>query len=382
MSDASVSSEVDLEAAAETEAAAAVAAAAALRFRFHYLDDRGNETGLMSKAGHFDGETLWLDRAMLPVQHIVKTQRRHDRLILHLDKEAPAGGFAEHLAFDVTSGPIDALHASLNEIASATRARGRRRRLEADGSGDAFRSTECPHCRATIDLTGFDETPQVYCDYCDTVYAADGSGPAEERDYSLCDQTRLYARSLGFMELFVPWFDGKKPWRARRVHACQAAFKNTAYKMLLFNLPLMVGVPTALLQLVRVYKGAGRSGPAFRGLARANFRALGGRTAQATAGYRRVAERLGTAAGVKYNEGLALGQAEYFAEAAVAFNEALDDCANYRPAAELLGLALQRLGDTDALAELHRRWRVGSANGSAGDAPRAEAFALRLAEAA
>ncbi|MEE9403924.1 MAG: hypothetical protein V3V20_03445 [Algisphaera sp.] len=342
----------------------------ALSFRFQYINGRGHEMGLISKTGQFDGQTLQLDREMLPVDHILKVQRRHDRLILHLNPDRPVGCFASHLAFDVTSGAIDAIHSSLNEIASSRRTAGRRHRLEEAGAGESFRSAECPHCRATIDLTGFDETPQIYCDYCDTVYTANGSGPVDEAAFSLCDQTRMYAQSRGFMELFVPMFTGWKPWRCRRVHACNAAFKRTAYKMLLCNLPTLVGVPTALLQLVRVYRGGEAKSVAFRGLSKANYHAISGKTDKAIAGYRDLAERLGPAAGVHYNAGLVAGNAEFFAEASMAFGSALEDCSNYRPAAELLALSLQRLGDQEALAELHARWHE--------DPVPAASFGLRL----
>lgn len=305
---------------------------------------------------------------MLPVEQICKTQRRHERLIIYLDPTSPAGLFTPAMAICVSSGPIGALHSSLNEIASARRATERRRTLGQGGASDAFRSAECPHCRSTLDLTGFAETPQVYCDFCDTVYTADGKGPEDEAVFSLCDRSRLYARSRGFTRSVVPW-------RRHREHACNAAFRPVALRMLLRSVPLVVGVPHALHQLARTLLGGEARSRAFRGLNRANADALAGRTDRAIAGYRSLAERLGPAAGVRYNEGLAAGKAEFFAEAVLAFEAALEDCANYRPAAELLALSLQQLGDTEGLADLAARWH-------GEPVPATKAGALRLAEAA
>ena len=269
----------------------------------------------------------------------------------------------------MSSGPIDALHSSLNEIASARRADERRRGLDNGGAAAAaFRSVECPHCRSTLDLTGFAETPQIYCDFCDTVYTADGSGPEDEAEFSLCDRSRLYARSRSFTECNVPW-------RRHRVHACNAAFRPVALRMLLCSLPLVVGVPHALHQLGRTLVGGEARSRAFRGLNRANADAMSGRTDRAIAGYRGLAERLGPAAGVRYNEGLAAGKAEFFAEAVLAFEAALEDCANYRPAAELLALSLQQLGDHEGLTELAARWK-------GEPVPATKSGTLRLADAA
>lgn len=340
----------------------------ALHFRFQDVDDLGREAGMRSRPGHFDGQTLWLDAAMLPIEQIRKTQRRHDRLIVHLEPDSPAGLMVGSLAFSVRAGAIDALHSSLNEIVSARRAAERRRSMRDRGDSTIFCSTECPHCRSTLDLTGFDETPQIYCDFCDTVYVADGSGPDDEVAFSLCDRSRLYARSRVFVESFVPW-------RRRRVHACNAAFAPTALRMLLCSLPLVVGVPIAVHQLGRVMLGGETRSRAFRGLRRANADALSGRTDRAIAGYRTLAETLGPAAGVRYNEGLAAAKAEYFAEAVLAFEAALEDCANYRPAAELLALSLQRLGDHAGLADLAARWH-------GEPVPATQGFDLRLADAA
>ncbi len=340
----------------------------ALHFRFRDVDDLGREAGLRSRPGHFDGQTLWLDAAMLPIEQIRKTQRRHDRLIVHLDPTSYAGLMVDSLAFSVCDGAIDALHSSLNELVSARRVAERREMMKSRRELDSCRSEECPHCRSTLDLTGFEETPQIYCDFCDTVYTADGSGPDDEAEFSLCDRSRLYARSRVFIESFVPW-------RRRRVHACNAAFAPTARRMLLCSLPLLVGVPIALHQLGRVLLGGEARSRGFRGLSRANADALSGRTDRAIAGYRELAQTLGPAAGVRYNEGLAAAKAEYFAEAVLAFEAALEDCANYRPAAELLALSLQRIGDQQGLEDLAARWH-------GEPVPATQTFKLRLADAA
>ncbi len=333
----------------ETDASAISNLSPALHFRFHEVDDHGRETGLRSRPGRFDGQTLWLSVAALSVADIRKTQRRHNRLIVHLAPESPMGSFTRTVAFNVNSGPIGALHASLNELVSARRAQTRHRELGDEGTAGSFRSTECPHCRSTLDLTGFAETPQVYCDFCDTVYTADGSGPEDEAEFSLCDRSRLYARSRSFIESFVPW-------DRHRVHVCNAAFRHTAAQMFLCNLPLVIGMPNAAYQLFRTRLGGDARSRAFHGLQRANVQALTGHTDRAISSYRALAERLGPAAGVHYNEGLAAGKAEYFAEAVLAFEASLADCANYRPAAELLALSLQRMGDRDGLENFAARW--------------------------
>lgn len=323
-----------------------------LKFKFKFLDDEGNEAGFLSKKGSLDGESLTLDGKAIPLVALLKTLRRFNRLILSLATEEGEAA----VAIVVTKGNIKKLHLTLNEISSERRARAYLEHLESQGKADRFRVEACPHCNSTLTLPGVDPTPQMYCEYCDTVYTIDGSGPSDEKRFALCDETQLYSQPREFTIFYFYFLLFIYGWRYRKVHLCNAAMKPHAWKMLFCNLPFIIGVPVAIAQLIRVYRGGEASSKDFAGLNTANTLAIKGRFDEASQRYLDIAERMPAAAGLRYNLGLVCLRDNRVADAALAFEDALRDCGNYQPAAGGLGHCLKTLGRHEELARLEAQW--------------------------
>jgi len=338
-----------------------------LKFKFKWLDDKGREQGYLSKKGSFDGESLRLGDATVPAIAITDVDVRGRYMFLTVatrDEPTP-------IAFVVKSGKPQNLKAMLGRARSAAWAEMHRKQLTEEGRGQKFRAAKCPFCEATIDLTNFDPTPQVSCEFCHAIAMIEGDGFSFGgeaagrglRHYRICDECGMYSKPrlftiFYFYFLFVFYgFRHGSTWR------CPACMRPEAWKMLFGNLLFVLGVPVAIVQLFRSYGGTDVGGP-YPGLDKANLKARQGKQEAAIAEYQAILDKQPTAAGVKYNIGLAFLDQEDFERAARMFEYALQDCANYHPAAVALAGCYEELGQHEKLARLQGQWG-GDAGGEA-----------------
>jgi hypothetical protein len=329
-----------------------------ISFKFKWVDDQGNEAGFLSKKGSFDGEMLVLDDVQLPAAALTGVDNRGNRIVVSFLGE---DGEVHGLIVAITSGSAENLKLALGRARSTAWAERHREELESQGRGHEFRQAVCPHCQATIDLTGMPESPQVYCSFCDTIGTVDAVEHAARHEprYRLCDECGMYSKPRQFtifyfyFLLVVYGYWSKKTWR------CPGCMRGEAWKMLFGNLLFLIGVPVAVMQLFRSYGGTDL-GSLYAGLDTANLKARRGNLRGAIDDYRKIIQNQPTTAGVKYNIGLACLHDNDPEKAARSFEFALQDCANYAPAASALAMCYERTGKTEELAELKRRWGAAS----------------------
>ena len=101
--------------------------------------------------------------------------------------------------------------------------------------------------------------------------------------------------------------------------------------MLLGNLFGLLGIPIAVMQLVRAYGDSIGKGP-FRGLDTANRLLQRGRVERALKGYSKIIEIHPVSAGVLYNIALGLIAQNDLSHARQTLNMGLENCPNYVPA--------------------------------------------------
>ncbi len=321
------------------------------QFKFKFLNSQGQEEGFFSKKGSFDGETLQLDNAAIPVSAIVHLDNRDNRVVLAV---AQKEGDPATVLFAVTSGSVATLKAALGKARSAVWADLHQSELKAKGRGSEFHAVDCPHCQATIDLTGHRQSPQVNCEFCHTVGTLHAPNK-EESQYRICDECGMFSKPRKFTIFYFYFLLVVYGWSSRSTWRCPACMRGDAWKMLFGNLIFVLGVPVAIVQLIRAYGGADLSAM-YKGLDSANIKARKGNLEGAIGEYRRILETYPNAAGIKYNIGLAFTQQNQLNEAAITLQAALNDCCNYRPAATLLAHCYTQLGREEDLAALKSEW--------------------------
>lgn len=333
-----------------------------LAFKFHWLDDKGNQVGMRRKAGSFDGATLKLDETAIPIGAILDVFVRENKMVL---SAAKADGAATALFMPSSAAVAESLKKSIDIARSHVWAERHRDELVAKNRGQAFRSAACPHCGAVSILTGMPSTPQVYCQFCQTLSTSGGSAEpvAGEQHFRLCEQCGMYSKPRKFtifyfyFLLVVYGFWSKSTWR------CPGCMRGEAWKMFFGNLVFVLGAPVAIVQLFRAYGFTDISGP-FKGLDRANLLARKGDFLRALEQYREIQSRAPNCAGLNYNLGLALLTQGEKQQAAEAFAVALADCANYTPAYQLLKGLYAELGEAQKLQALETRWGQPAAGSS------------------
>lgn len=334
-----------------------------IRFKFKHVSQNGTEQTLFSKKGSFDGETLTLDETQIPIVAILRAQSRRSFLFLLVLQES---GEAKPAMIAVKSSNLRELMLAINRCTSARWAELRResRAKKAKEARDAgqehkepeFRTALCPYCQATIDLTGRLPSPQVFCTYCDTIATVEGTPPAGEQKYRICAECEYWAQPKQFTVFYFYFLLVVYGYRYNHKFMCNACMRSQAWWMFFGNLLFVLGVPTAIYQLIRAYGGGSTLSRDFIGLDNGNAHAKAGNLEKAEHWYGQIEQRLPHCAGVRYNHGRVLRNRQRVEEAAEQFLKALGDCSNFDPAYEGLCRCYESLGRTQELAALKEHY--------------------------
>lgn len=326
-------------------------------FKFHWLDEKGNATAVFRKKGSFDGETLLLEETEIPASGIIGSDIRDNNMALSYattDEANPVGMFLIQLT---SNKEAVSLKKSLDIARSREWAKSHQEELSKSGQGHRFRSEVCPACQATLILSDMPETPQLYCHFCDTLSRI---GPGEEpipqeKELRICEECGMYTKPQKFTIFYIYFLLVVYGWWSQPTWRCPPCMRGDAWKMLFGNLLFVIGVPVAIVQLIRSYGGASVGG-LYKGLDSGNIAARQGDLAKAVANYRTILEQVPTSAGVKYNLGMALLAQGNEEKAAASFEKSLEDCSNYVPAYGQLRVLYDRAGETQKLKNLEQMW--------------------------
>jgi hypothetical protein len=324
-----------------------------ITFKFRFVNASGQETGFLASKGKLDEEALVLDKTVLPLGCIYQVVHRYNRLaVVYASDNGPA------TLTIVPGGGLDrTLKQSIDRLCSYRWAENRQQQLIQEGHGAAFRTAKCRLCTAVVDLTGFRETAQFYCPFCEKILSSDYQMELNMDHYRRCDRCGYYSFPTRFTAVYI--ILNVVSWREH--HSCHVCMRRECWKMLLGNLlPPFVGTVFAIGHTIRAY-AAGDWDARFPELVRANAFAHKGRVEQAEALYQAMLERLPAQAGLRYNLALAFARAGQWAPCLQAAQAALEDCSNYQAAANLVCQALQQLQRGDEATQFSQSWgRPGS----------------------
>ncbi|NQU21970.1 MAG: tetratricopeptide repeat protein [Candidatus Nealsonbacteria bacterium] len=321
-------------------------------FRFRWVSDEGQETGFLGKRGSFDGQTIVLDDTSIPVAAVAELAiRKNIVTILVVTDEA------EPSSILVSTSSAKRLKLAVDVARSSIWAEAHKDQLQKQRRSHVYRDQACPCCGATIILSDMPRTPQLYCQFCQSLVTLNqAEAPAGEAALKLCDECGMFSSPRQFTIAYFYFLVVVYGWSDRKVWCCPACMRGHAWKMLFGNVLFVLLVPLAVAQLLRSYGGS-MAGP-FAGLDTANLKARKGDLRGALRIYQKITDRVPYCAGVKYNVGLALLQQDRTEQAAETFRLSLDDCSNYAPAAETLMYCYEQLGQSEQLDELKLIWGV------------------------
>lgn len=326
-----------------------------VNFKFKRLNEKGKRVGFLSERAQISELDLTLGDQVIPLWKIKLASRYPGHLLLRLNGEQ------DPLVVAFTGGNAAKVLSTLNLRSSFARARWHQQELVAQGKGDLFASLLCPHCGATNELSGHQRTPQAYCRHCDTVFTVSDRPLPYEGGYHMCGTCGTYGLVKSYTSFFFVFAVFFYYLESNPHRECRTCMRSRVWKTLAANLPFFVGTPPALWQIARAYWPA--SGP-LATLDDANCQVKKKRWERAIHEYEVIQQKVRHCASVRYNHSLALHAANKPAEAVKKLEQALADCANFRPAYVALTRSYEVLRMTDRLDDLLRSWSYAESLGA------------------
>lgn len=305
-------------------------------FKFRYVVG-GNATGFMATKGQLTEEGLKLGDFLLGFSAVVDSTTRDDRVVLTIDSSDPGLPVElrqklqqDHfLVLHISGMKAEALERLIDRHASVHEAEACRARLVAEGRGEQFRTTICPCCSATVNLSELPETPYVYCRFCETLFGQQTARLGSKNSYRHCDECGYFDRVQGYGEFYFYFLLVVYGFRHQRRHMCDDCGAKLANKLLAINSIFILGVPNALACAFRAR--AGRD-PELSPLAKANRLAKKGKMDLAGAEYQKVLDVLPGHPGVQLNMARGYFTSQRSSEGLQSLRQSIDQCANFDPA--------------------------------------------------
>ena len=324
-----------------------------IEFKYTWNDKGEVISEFKSGSGSFDGSILKIGNIDIPVTDILSMSVDDHEFYFGIadDDNGTLPIIVEFYGTDVIQ-----LEHAINASRSSALAGSERDRLTQSGKLANYRDHVCPFCKSTIVLTNLPPTPQVYCNFCDTLFSVDQEpGDEIERDFRICENCGMYSRPRKFAVFYFYFLIVTFGFHHDSIVRCSGCMRSSAWKMVLGNLFGLLGFPFALVQLYRSYSTKSLTGR-FEGLDTANVLARRGNVDKALQRYDEIMDRVPENAGVKYNIGFGLMLKKDFGHAQEIFELSLDDCSNYWPAVNGLLRALQQQGKSDQIEAVYRVW--------------------------
>jgi hypothetical protein len=321
-----------------------------LKFKSKRFDPAMNVgAGLFASKGTFDDKVLDLGWEKIPIEVIDKTYGHFQRCCIIKTNE-------EIVLAEITNNKLmQDLVKTVNAAASSAKAE----KCKAARGTEKFVSKTCPYCCSTIVLSDFEESPQVYCRYCNTIFPKSGQVQEGEQDLDICSRCGFYSKPEDFFYMYIYFLLFVYAFETKQRVLCKGCEKEKAKRSCCMNSFTLIGLACALASMCKANQVQDMPA-ALAELDSANMLVKKGAkkcdTNSVNEGIRIYNEILNTNkvnAGVHYNLGLAYIVLKDYMHAAEAFEGALTDCSNYEPAVGvLIGCYEEMGGNSRKIAEL------------------------------
>ena len=308
-------------------------------FKFRYVQNKQG-MGFMNKNGSVSDTAIMLDGETIPYRNIFETSSRDNRFVLALASGTQLGPKNvkrvqnnRYLVIEVAKVKADELKKHVDHFGSAIWAEAHRQQLAGEGRENLFSILTCPHCKATVDLSGVDRTAYVYCPYCGSIVNYNLKVISDSDTYSICDECHMYDRVRGYTVFYFYFLLVVYGWSMKRRFVCDTCATNIAQRALLTNLIFILGVPSSIYMWVKAQSGRE---PYFQDLAKANKLARKGKYKDADEIYDRLFSLYPDHPGLIMNKGLGHLHGKDGNGGVNLLNRSLKACANYYPTIQLI----------------------------------------------
>ena len=310
-----------------------------LSFKFNYVKN-GHAQGFWAKQGKATEEAILLEDERLIYEDLADSTTRDNRLILAMSSQAclskkMAKNLSDNsiLVLDIHGIETLTLERWRDRISSKKMVELKRKELIAKGEESLFHSATCPHCGATIDLSGLNRSSYIYCRYCETVFKEIKGIVTKGEDYHPCDECQMFDRVQGYTEFYFYFLLVVYGYYSKRRFLCVTCADKLFWKMLLINFIFVIGIIPSIM--VKIQSLRGRD-PALKNLGKANAFAKQGNYQKASIYYKQCYKTYPDHPGLLMNEGIGHLLGGDDKGAVFIFQRSLQSCANYYPTIQLV----------------------------------------------
>ena len=304
-------------------------------FKFKFFVN-GNPKGMFNSKGSASDTGLQLGEDHLPYASVLDSTNRDERLVLILSPQDPAisatlrSNMTQNaLVLAVAGNKAELIERCVDRFASRLAAEKKKEALTKSGEGHTFRSSVCPCCDSTVDLTGYEKTAYTYCRFCESLFGDGVENLKGAPQYRTCDECGYHDRVQGYGAFYFYFLLIIYGFRHSRSHLCDTCGKSLSNKLLAMNSIFLLGVPNAIACFVRARAGKDHR---MKSLAQANRLAQKKKFDLAEAEYRKSLRVFKDHPGVHYNRALAYLTSGDSETGLNALQDALKSCPNYLPA--------------------------------------------------
>ncbi len=315
-----------------------------LIFKFKYVKN-GYAQGFFAKKGKATETEILLGDERLIYQDITDSSTRDNRLVLAISSSA---SLSQNILKNLVDNSILVLEIYqtntlilerwIDRISSKQIVEQKQQELIKNGQGNLFYSVTCPHCEATIDLSGLNRSSYIYCRFCETVFKEMSGIVTQGEHYHFCDECNMFDRVQGYTEFYFYFLLIIYGYYSKRRFLCVTCADKLFWKMIVINFIFILGIIPSIWLKIKSMLG---HDSALKNLGKANFLAKKGNYQKASMYYKQCHQKYPEHPGLLMNEGIGhlLGQDN--SGALSIFHRSLKSCSNYYPVIQLLNKITQ-----------------------------------------
>ena len=302
------------------------------------LNWTGTSLGLFATKGTYDGKSLDLGWKKIAIEDIVRAAEGLPKIIF-IETKSGEVIFAEVTRDSMKHDLVMAINKDASRLITDNE------KIEYENAGLTFRSETCPYCTSALPLSKFGKSPQLYCFYCETVFR-ETRNLKDEETLRLCSRCGFFSKPEFFQYMLIWCIVFAFGIQERKRIICKSCEQEKARKACLINSLFLVGIPCALSARCTANQAQDLP-PRYFDLNTANSLARKHDKEQVEKAirlYRNILVSNPVDVGIRFNIGRAYLLMGDWHHASEELERALENCSNYKPAAELLLFSYEKMG--------------------------------------
>ncbi len=305
-----------------------------LTFKYRFRKGK-RTTPFRAAVAEITPDSFTLGGEELPYASIIDTTTRDKNLIIQLANgtglgEKTSSGQASPgvIVLAIAKGTALDIEKTIDRHSSRARAKAHQRQLELAGKAEEYRAKVCPHCQATVDLSGLDSTRNIYCRYCESVFTGHDQIVTNGDDHRHCDECNMFDRVRGFTEFYFYFLLIIYGFSSNRRFLCDDCALKMTRKMFFINFIFVLGLFPTIYNRIKIASGKKEE---LKKLAQANNLAKKGKFTEASEIYEQISGTFENHPGILQNQAIAAAITTEEAQMGTYLMRALKSCSNYGP---------------------------------------------------